>query len=236
MGHGNHRALVLLEMLLQPVDGLGVEVVGGLVEKQHVGLLEQQAAKGHAAALTAGEVLHAAVAGRAVEGGHRTVELRVHVPGVGGVDDVLQLGLTAHQLLHLRGILVVFGQAELHVRLVVFGQGVIHVANALHHVLLHGLAVVQRRVLGQVAHRVAGAPHHVPLVLLLDAGDDFHQCRFAGAVEADDADFSTVEEAEVDVFQHLLLRLLDGFAHAHHREYHFLVVCCCHILGCSCFC
>ena len=48
--HGNHRTLILLQVLLQPVDALSVEVVGRLVEQEDVGLLKQQAAEGHAAA------------------------------------------------------------------------------------------------------------------------------------------------------------------------------------------
>ena len=34
---GEHRALVLVEELLEPQDRLGIEVVGGLVEEQQVG-------------------------------------------------------------------------------------------------------------------------------------------------------------------------------------------------------
>ena len=41
---GNHSAFVLLEVLLEPVDRLGIEVVGRLVEEEHIRLLEQEAA------------------------------------------------------------------------------------------------------------------------------------------------------------------------------------------------
>ena len=40
VGDGNHRTLVLLQVLFQPVDALGIEVVGGLVEQEHVGFLQ----------------------------------------------------------------------------------------------------------------------------------------------------------------------------------------------------
>jgi hypothetical protein len=46
-------AAVVLQELLQPVDALGVEVVGRLVEQQQVGMAEQQPAQSHSAALTA---------------------------------------------------------------------------------------------------------------------------------------------------------------------------------------
>ena len=55
VGDRDDRALVLGEVLLQPGDRLGVEVVGRLVEQQQVGRAEQQPAERDAAALAAGE-------------------------------------------------------------------------------------------------------------------------------------------------------------------------------------
>ena len=50
VGDGNHCAFVLLQMAFEPLNRLRVEVVGGLVEEQNVGLLQEQTAEGHAAA------------------------------------------------------------------------------------------------------------------------------------------------------------------------------------------
>ena len=100
--------------------------------------------------------------------------------------------------------------------------------NAFLHHLLDRLGRVELRVLGQVAHRVSGSEHHLALVLRFQTGDDLHQRGFTRAVEADDADFGAIVEREVDVLEDLLLVLLDGLAHAHHREDDFLVVNCCH--------
>ena len=55
VGDRDDRALVLGQVLLQPGDGLGVEVVGGLVQQQQVGRAQQQPAERHAPALAAGE-------------------------------------------------------------------------------------------------------------------------------------------------------------------------------------
>ena len=49
---------ILLQMLLQPVDRLGVQVVGRLIQQQYVRLLEQQSAKGHPATLASGQRIH----------------------------------------------------------------------------------------------------------------------------------------------------------------------------------
>ncbi len=51
--HGDDRALVAREVLLQPVDAVGIEVIGRLVEQQNVRLLDHEAAEGHAAFFTA---------------------------------------------------------------------------------------------------------------------------------------------------------------------------------------
>ena len=62
MGDGNHRSLILLQVLLKPVDALCVEVVGRLVKQKHVGLLEEKAAEGHTSAFASREVCHGEVA------------------------------------------------------------------------------------------------------------------------------------------------------------------------------
>ena len=43
MGDCDDGALVLLEMGLEPLDALGVEVVGGLVKQEDVGFLQEAA-------------------------------------------------------------------------------------------------------------------------------------------------------------------------------------------------
>ncbi len=175
VGNGDYRSLILLQVLFQPVDALGIEVVGRLVEQQHIGLLQEQTAEGHAAALTTGEVGNGQVALRAAQCCHGAVELGIHVPCVGGVDNVLHFSLALHQLVHLVGVGIVFLHTELLVYLFVFGKGVIRALHALHYVLLHGLCLVEWRILRQIAHAVSRAPHHFALCRLLQSGDDFHE-------------------------------------------------------------
>ena len=52
MRHAEDRALVALEVLLEPIDRLGVEVVGRLVQQQDIRCLEQQSAEGYPSTLT----------------------------------------------------------------------------------------------------------------------------------------------------------------------------------------
>ena len=53
VGHRDDGALIVLEMALEPSHREGVEVIGGLVEEQDVGLLDQQPAQGDPASFTA---------------------------------------------------------------------------------------------------------------------------------------------------------------------------------------
>ena len=136
--------------------------------------------------------------------------------------------MSLHQLIHLVRILIVLGHTELHIDLVIFGKSVVHMLNTLHHVFLHGLCLVQRRVLRQITHRVAWTPHDITLILLIQSCDDFHQRRLTSAIQSDNTYLRPIEETQIDVFQHLFLILLDGLAHANHREDHLLIVYCRH--------
>src|SRR4030042_4430822 len=44
MGYGDDGSKVTLQMLLKPGHGLGVEMVGRLIQKQNIGFLKQEAA------------------------------------------------------------------------------------------------------------------------------------------------------------------------------------------------
>ena len=98
VGDDQDGARVGDQVLLQPGDGLGVEVVGRLVEEQDLGGLEQQLAERDAALLAAGEGVDGGVVGRAAQRLHRDVDLAVEVPEVLGVDLVLEGGHLLHQL------------------------------------------------------------------------------------------------------------------------------------------
>ena len=219
VGDGDDGALVLLQVLLQPVDAFGVEVVGGLVEEQDVGLLQEQAAEGHAAALATAEVAHQLVLVGAAQGVHGAFQLLVEVPGVVGLEQLGEFALAGDELVEV-GV----GLGEGVVHLVVLLEEVHGLLHGLLHHLLDGLGVVELGFLLQVAHAVARREDHLALVVLVHSGDDFHQAGLAAAVEADDADFGSVEEAQVYVFQYLAAGR-NELAHAHHRENNLFVVC-----------
>ena len=97
MGHGDDGARVVLQRPLEPGDRLGVEVVGRLVEEQQVRLGEEQPAQRDPAPLTARERPDVGVARREPQGVHGDLEGAVELPGAGGVDLGLQVGLLGQQ-------------------------------------------------------------------------------------------------------------------------------------------
>ena len=191
-------------------------MVGRLIEQKHVGLLQQQPAESHATTLTTREVLHAPIARRTVERRHRTVKLRIHVPSIGGIDDILQLGLTLHKFVHLVCILIVFWQSKLHVDVIIFSKCIVYMLHTLHDVLLDGLLLVKRRILRQIADRITWTPHDIALILLVDTGNNLHKGRFTGTVKSDNTNLRPIEKAEIDVLEYLFLILLDGLTHTNH--------------------
>ena len=198
--HHDEGALELLEEGLDPGDGFGVEVVGGLVEEEDVGVGDEQAAHGDAALLAAGEVAGLGVRGGAAEGLHGQLHLMVEAPEVVGVDDLLEAG---HLLLGA-------GLVEAAAKVLVALEHGLGLGHALHDAFLDGLPGVERGLLGQVAD--LGALGHLAgaHVVFVEAGEDLEEGGFAGAVGADDADVRAVEEGEVHVVEDDLLLLVLG--------------------------
>ena len=218
VGDGDDGAFVLLQVLLEPIDTLGIEVVGGLVEQQDVGLLQEQAAEGHAAALATAEVLHQLVLVGAAEGVHSALELLVEVPGIVSLEEFCKFSLTGDKFVEVG---VGFGEGVVHfVVLLEQVNGLLH--GLLHH-FLDGLGVVELGLLLEVADAVARREDHLALIVFVDTGDNLHQAGLAAAVEADDAYLGSVEEAQVYVFQNLAAGR-NELAHADHREDNLFVV------------
>ena len=223
--NGNYGTFILTQVLLQPVDALGIEVVRRLVQKQHVGLLQQQAAEGHTASLASRQHLDALVGIGAPQGIHRALQNAVQLPAVDVVDLLVQLALTLDQAVHL---IVRHRLAQLGVYLfVLLQQGHRCGASLLDH-LLDGLRIVQLGFLLEVTDRISRGEYHLALIVLVDAGDDLHKGRLTRTVESYDTDLCAVEERQVDVVEYFFL-IGEGLGYTHHRKNYFLV---CHAVSC----
>ena len=97
VGDGQNGALVVVQEVLEPQDGLRVQVVRGLVEQQQIGSLEQQLAQSHATALAAREHVDRHVGIRQLQGVHGLAELGIDIPAVSSVNLVLELAHLGHK-------------------------------------------------------------------------------------------------------------------------------------------
>ena len=197
VGDRHDGARVVLEELLEPVDALGVEVVGRLVEQQQVRPAEQQPAQGDAAPLATRQRGDVGVVGRAAQGVHGDVDVALQAPRVGGGDPVLQLGLEGADL-----VVVGVGLGPHRHDLVVAIDDRLHGGDAVHDVALDVLGRVELRLLGEVAGREAGRQPGRAAEAVVEAGHDLEQARLAGAVGADDPDLGAGVERDRDVLQH----------------------------------
>ena len=90
VGHDQDGAFVIDQVLLQPCDGFSVQVVGRLIEEQHV---RRFSSSWHRATRRASppDRSDVRVIGWAAQRFHRDVDLAVEIPKVFGVDLILQL-------------------------------------------------------------------------------------------------------------------------------------------------
>ena len=213
VGDHQHRAGIFFEMVFQPLDALGIEVVGRLVEQQDRRLLDQQAGQRDTALFTAREAFHRPVTRRATQRLHGDLELVVERPAVDRVDLVLKVGHLGAQRIEI-GVFL----AHFHADLI---EPIDHVGGrprAILDVFQHRLAGVELRLLLQIADSDVLARPGLAGEILVDAGHDLDQRGFTRAVGADDADFGTLIELQVDVAEHRLGRAGEGFGHVLHHE------------------
>ena len=179
VGDRQHRALELVQILLQPLGGLQVQVVGGLVQQQDVGVLQDQPAQVHPGLLPAGEPVEELFP-------HPRADLKAAahlvLPGVGviaapGLEGGGELVVPAQQ----GGVLPPLhpGGQLLHL-LLHLPQG----AEGGVQYILHRVAGGVDRDLGDQAHPLVRGQDHLPLVPVQLAGEDAQQGGLAAAVLA----------------------------------------------------
>ena len=98
MGDQDKSIFILLEIPLQPFDMLGVQVVGGLVQKKDVRLLQKQLSQEHLGPLASGKLVHVLIQSDLIQAKGPADLLHL------GVDDIKVMGhqkvLDGPQLLH----------------------------------------------------------------------------------------------------------------------------------------
>ena len=209
VGNGNDRARIGREVLLQPEDRLGVQVVGRLVEEQQVGRLDEELAQRDAAALATRQDGDRLIRRRATQRVHSLIELRVDVPCIGRIDLRLQLTHLVHE-----GIEVGVRVGHLFGDLIEAGKLSEDVGRAQAHVFDDGLRLIQDRLLHEDADRVAGGQASFTVAGLVQAGHDLQDRGLAGTVGADHADLGARKEGHGDIVEDDLVT--DGLAGLDH--------------------
>ena len=167
MGDRDDGARVVLQEPLEPADGLRVEMVGRLVEKEEVRLGEQQLAERDTALLAAREVGHRGIAGRTAQRVHGDLEVAVEVPRASRIDLVLQVGLLGEQLVEV-GVRIAHCVADLVEPVDQPGQFGDAFLDVAHDVLVR----VQLRLLREVADLEAWREAGLAGETVVDAGHD----------------------------------------------------------------
>ena len=198
VGHGDNGAGIFLEVTLQPSHRFSVQVVGRLVQQQHVGRRQQQAAQRDAAFFTAGELADDRLPRRQAQGIGRDLEFALELPAAGRIDGVLQFGLLFEQRVHLIVAHRLRKAIADRVKALDLTEGF---TDAFHDCGAHGVVIIQLRLLRQIAHADAGLGTRFAVYAGIDAGHDLQQRRLARAVEAQHADLGAGEKRQADIPQ-----------------------------------
>ena len=172
MGNCDDGSLVLLEMRLQPLDGLGVQVVRRLIQKKDIRLTEKKTAKGHPSSFSSGEILHEGIGRRTLEGVHSPFELGVDLPTTKVLNLLCKDSLTFYETVHL---IVIHRLAELRRDIIVFGECIHDLLDSLLHYFEDGLFRIHLRFLFQIPDGISRSPDHFTLVGFFDTGDDLEK-------------------------------------------------------------
>ena len=171
-----HAATEVAQQAFEPGDGVQVEVVGRLVEQQHVGRGDERARQRDALFQAAGELAHRARAVQ-VQAVQRLVDTLLPGPAVQRLD----AGLDGVEVVTLRAVR---GAHLVPMRLVALAQR-LDLGHAFADDVEHGGRGVELGLLRHVDHAQALLRLQQAVVELLDAGQHLQQRGLAAAVAAD---------------------------------------------------
>ena len=180
VSHEYQRTRIVREKCLQPDDCVEIEVIGRLVEQQHIRLGDQRPCEQHTAPPSARKRVDADIR-RQLEARQHELDPLFDAPSVGPFELVLQ----APQLLEL-GRRTFLGQLD--GRVVIARHEIAQVAKRVGDDVEDGATRRDGNILIEPGHAEARLGPHGPGIRSLLAGDNPQQRRLAGAVPADHAD------------------------------------------------
>ena len=201
MGDQYKGVRIIAEVILQPVAGFEVEMIGGLVEEEKIGLLQEEFGEGDAHLPAAGKFF--GLAGPVVAPKAK--------PGEDFADFGFERVAVARAEFMLEFLVAVGDGGILLAQVVELG----HVVGEGLHLFFHGVEIVEDRhalgkdgatgegeaVLREVAGGNAPGARDGAIVERFKSAEDFHDGGFAGAVGADEADAGLRRDEPVGIFE-----------------------------------
>ena len=199
VGDDDETRLTIVQLFLQPADGLVVEMVCRFVQQEQVGRANQRRRQRHTLLHAAGK--GADFLGHVVDA--QTVQnafgVRLKLPGIGAVHGILG----GEQ--RLRGCRIVRVGAD-------GGEGFFVMAHhrkerriSLKNLRQHGECVLHWLVLRQIFHHQLVGRENFALWVQLDAGELRQQGRFADAIGADETDFVALIHTQPQIIKQYAL-------------------------------
>ncbi|MCY1294643.1 hypothetical protein D9M69_417370 [compost metagenome] len=203
MGNDDHGAVTRREDVFQPADGVDIQVVGRLVQQQHVRVREQRLGQQYAQFPAGGDFAH-----RAEMLAQRDAQAKQQLTGAGFGRVAVHLGELGLQLGH--GHAVFLAHFQQRVDAITLGLDPPQLLVTHDHGVDHGEVFVGELVLAQLSEAHVGLQHHLAAGRLQITAEDLHESRLAAAIGADQAVAVAVAEFDGNVLEQRLGAELHG--------------------------
>ena len=200
MGNCNHGTGVLGQVLLQPEDTLSIEVVGGLVQEEKIGLLEKQLTQRYTTLLTSRKVGNGSVGRWASQRIHCLLELRVKIPCICGINGFLK---SAH--FREKRIKICVRVRHCGRNLIESNDLVVNLPNTIADVFKDGLGFIEFRFLQQNSHGIPRGQGRVTVRRGIEPRHNLENGRLTRTIGAHHADLRPGEEGHGDIVQNELV-------------------------------
>ena len=185
----HHRARKATKKILQPACGLGVEVVGGFVEKQKIGLGRKSATERDTALFTTRQRANQRVQRRGMEGAREAFDAGLEVPSVRVLDE-------------FQHVVKFFIRALARL---IATQGFNEIGSASLDVCKDSSGGIELELLRQITDTQSTASGDFAGVGFVFPGEDFEEARLATSVPPHQRDFFSGRDGQRDSFQEKLV-------------------------------
>ena len=185
---------------LKPADGLDVKMIRGLIEKEQVGLLQQELCQFDSHAPSAAELARRAGEVRAgeAEAEERLLDVFFKVCEVDGIEFLAHVCHLLYEA-HIFFALIVRASGELGVQSLNLALHVVEMGEGRGRLFIDGAAIFGHEVLGEIGYRAVARCADAAARGLPHSCQNLQECGFAGAVLAHEGYAVFLVDLETDV-------------------------------------